>query len=66
MMKCRMKGNFKMSRKEIKEILYEPTLQLVKKLEDNIDLLSMEEQLLLAKLKFSLTIFEIQNGVEKL
>lgn len=55
-----------MSRKEIKEILYEPTLQLVKKLEDNIDLLSMEEQLLLAKLKFSLTIFEIQNGVEKL
>ncbi len=53
-------------REELKDVLYEPALKLVDELEKRKDMLEPEELMMLAKLRFSLAIYEIQKGAKSI
>jgi hypothetical protein len=48
-------------REQLKETLLEPTKLLIKQLEENYDHLTVKEKIDLEKLKFSVTIYELEK-----
>jgi len=48
-------------REQLKETLMEPTKLLIKQLEENYDHLTVKEKIDLEKLKFSVTIYELEK-----
>jgi hypothetical protein len=50
------------NKEQLQELFYEPAVKLVTQLEANIDLLDIEQQILLEKLKFSLKLYQLKQA----
>lgn len=52
-------------REEIMELLYEPTCEIIEKLEQQKEKLDYEEMMLLEKLKYSVGIFALKRAMKR-